>query len=115
MIHRIIHVFNLPKHICNHVLGENHTKAHRMGAGMIVMVIGVTVAKSCANIHFLNLHFIADLIGYGIHGLGLTPFIEHLAEQGKHHEEEREQRAQDEVKNVENESEKEKKELEPVE
>lgn len=66
---------NLPKVISSHLFGENHSPAHRKGTGVVLMIIGVAISKQ----PFIEAHIIhglADLIGYAIHGLGLTPFIE---------------------------------------
>ena len=44
------------------------------------MIIGVSIAKlpAAIDIHVVVLHYLADLIGYAIHGIGLTPFLEHV-------------------------------------
>lgn len=68
---------NLPRQTCSLFIGKHHTVKHRMLAGLIIMVVGVAVAKGLPILlHSGWLHFLADLLGYGIHGLGLTPFIE---------------------------------------
>lgn len=68
--------YNLPKAICRHLVGKEHDTHHHMLAGVFVMVVGVAIAKSVEFFHFPGAHFALDLVGYGVHGLGLTPFIE---------------------------------------
>lgn len=68
-------VLDMPKALCNHLIGEHHTLAHRMIVGTCIMVIGVAVAHT-ANALPEGAGFIADLTGYLIHGIGSTPFVE---------------------------------------
>jgi len=70
--------FNPARAICNHLVGENHSVVHRLGAGALIMGSGVLVAKAGGD--GLILHFIADLVGYAIHGIGLIPFVDKLIE-----------------------------------
>lgn len=73
--HWLFNVLNLPKHICDHLLNDkNHTHAHRMCVGAVVAACGVAISKLFADI--TALHFVCDLTGYAIHGMGLVPFIE---------------------------------------
>lgn len=77
---RAVKVANLPREICNHLHGEDHTVAHRMWVGFVVMAGGVLLAHTASGFP----HFIAvaiDMTGYGIHALGATPFIEWLLEE----------------------------------
>lgn len=69
---------NLPKIICIHLIGKNHTLHHRMGAGVILMTIGVMISKSAAGISVYLVSFVGDMIGYLIHGIGTLPFGEAL-------------------------------------
>ena len=68
----------LPRAICNHAIGKDHTAVHRMVAGTIIMAIGVGIAKSTGYFESEYIHFSLDMVGYCIHGLGCTPFIEAL-------------------------------------
>lgn len=45
-----------------------------MCVGLIIMPIGVFISKCFADIHIA--HFICDMIGYAIHGMGAMPFLE---------------------------------------
>ena len=42
------------------------------------MLIGVTVAKGSASIHIEAFHYIGDLLGYLIHGIGAVPFVDKI-------------------------------------
>ncbi len=83
----IIRVANLPRRICIQLLGHHHDKRHRMVAGFLVMMAGVGVAKGAVFVSYEVVKYMMDLLGYGIHGLGLTPFIEALLEDSGEDEE----------------------------
>ncbi len=70
---------NVARPICDHLLGEQHTHHHRMMIGTFVMTVGVTIAKVAGH---------NEIIGYAVHGLGLTPFVEYLLAQIAGHKEE---------------------------
>lgn len=99
-------VVNLPKYVCHHLVGEDHPKSHRMIVGAIVMTTGVVIVKLMSPIHFLQLHIIGDILGYGIHALGSVPFIDHIIENSKTAREERK-----EEKRIEKEEEAEEKDI----
>lgn len=73
-------IYNLPRELCHHTIGKEHTHTHRMLAGTVVMIIGVAIAKSANIFHYEILHYSLDLCGYAVHGLGCAPFIEYLME-----------------------------------
>lgn len=73
-------IYNLPREICHHAIGKEHTHSHRMVAGTCIMLVGVAIAKSA---HFFDatlIHFSMDMVGYAVHGLGALPFIEYVME-----------------------------------
>lgn len=73
---RVLEYLNFSKHAANHLIGQHHTIAHRMVFGVVIMVGGVLVSK--AILAPLWIHIICDVSGYGLHGIGLIPFIEHI-------------------------------------
>lgn len=75
---RVIHVINVPRHMCRLVLGHQHKPIHRMGAGIVVMTIGVAVAKAAPAVGIL--HYGMDIAGYFIHAVGGVPFLDWLIE-----------------------------------
>ena len=75
---RIIHRIDVSRHISHHLIGKEHSQGHRRIVGMVVMMIGVCIVKSSTMIDITIIHFISDVIGYGIHGLGLIPFASNL-------------------------------------
>lgn len=82
VVHVVAARVNIARPICAVLLGENHPAKYRMATGVGVMIVGVAVAKVFG--HMVEpIGYAADLIGYAIHGLGLTPFIEHLAKRIK--------------------------------
>jgi hypothetical protein len=68
----------ISRYICNHLLGEHHTTAHRATVGSVIMLIGVTSVKLTANIEYTIIHIIVDIVGYGLHAIGMILIIEHL-------------------------------------
>lgn len=77
-VERITNALHLPKHICNHLIGKNHSSGHRMIAGVFVMGIGVAIAKSGGEVHMFLIHYVTDMVGYLVHGIGCLPFVEQL-------------------------------------
>ncbi len=77
---KAISYVNVPRIACDHLIGEHHSKYHRMGAGVIIMAIGVIISKQFADIHIFFVHYILDGFGYLIHGIGTIPFAEALTE-----------------------------------
>lgn len=76
--------FDPTKAICNHLIGENHTKNHKLTIGAFIMIIGVIVSKIAfmfGNTHILV--FLTDTFGYLIHGVGAMPYIELILKIGK--------------------------------
>jgi hypothetical protein len=73
---KVVEAFNLPRIICVHLIGEDHTIHHRMGVGVIVMVIGVIITRCTGGVYML--HFVGEIVGQAIHGFGTIPFGEAL-------------------------------------
>ena len=61
-------------------MGPNHTHAHRMCFGTMLLLIGVSITQFEA--HGL-IRFVCDAFGYSLHGLGFTPFVELLQKNGE--------------------------------
>lgn len=74
----IISKVNLPRIICTHLVGTCHTKRHRKITGLILMSAGVTIAHMTGQLGVKFVQFLGDGIGYGIHGIGLIPFIDSI-------------------------------------
>lgn len=72
-----------PRTICDHVVGEHHTRGHRMFVGTIIIMCGVIIAKIGVFIPGgFVIHLATDAIGYLIHGIGAIPFVESVAKGG---------------------------------
>jgi hypothetical protein len=74
-IKNALNKINLSRHILNHLVGKNHTNTHRKIAGAFIMAFGVAFIKVFSIIHIEALQFCAEIIGAGIHGIGLLPFV----------------------------------------
>jgi hypothetical protein len=75
---RVLHAVNVPKHIACVVFGEKHSVAARLSVGVVIMFVGVALAKlpGFLDLHFVGAHFLADVVGNAVHGVGLVPFLE---------------------------------------
>lgn len=74
MKQKLLKAINLPYHIANHVVGEQHTQTHRRLAGLFVMAVGVSIAHAAANANIIIALF-GDLVGYTIHATGAIPYL----------------------------------------
>lgn len=77
----LLYYLNFPRRVCDLTLGEQHRPHHRMIAGTIIMVIGVSLCKAFASFHYFFIPEITEGIGYAIHAIGATPFVEYLSKQ----------------------------------
>ena len=69
--------FNASQRICEHLIGPNHTVAHKLIAGFTICCIGVGITElPYFEIHLLHKFF--DVTGYLIHGVGGIPFIKFI-------------------------------------
>lgn len=75
-VEEVLFIINIPYHVCNHVMGKNHTVSHRVGAGFVLMAIGVVIAHSAATCPIIILSYIGDGFGYLLHGIGSLPLAE---------------------------------------
>jgi hypothetical protein len=71
---------NIIRPIASCVFGKNHNTAHRLLAGTVVMAAGVMIAKYVGHSPNEIIAHLGDGVGYGLHGIGLIPFIESIAE-----------------------------------
>lgn len=75
--------FDLSKAICNHLVGDHHTRTHRYSAGICIMAVGVGLTKVVLFTEIGLVHAFGDLIGYGVHGIGAIPFVDSLISKHK--------------------------------
>ncbi len=86
VVHVVVRKANFAIPLCDALLGDQHPVKYRMATGVFVMAVGVTIAKTMGHGPYFLFSFIADAIGYGLHGVGLIPFVDHLVEKFKHKE-----------------------------
>lgn len=68
---------NLPRIICNHVVSKEHSLKHRKIVGIVIMVVGVVIAKGFfIPISMEVVHVVCECTGFGLHALGAAPWIE---------------------------------------
>lgn len=61
---------------CDVLAGEHHHPILRFTFGLCVMACGVYIAKTIGHHPQEAVAFAGDTVGYGIHGVGLIPFVE---------------------------------------
>lgn len=71
---------NLLRPIAAVLLGKHHKPSHRMALGVVVMAAGISIYKGGEHFDSTVIAFVTDGIGFFVHGMGLVPFLEHLAE-----------------------------------
>ncbi len=74
---------DVPKSVRGHLLGENHTRVHKLAYGVAIMFLGVTIAKGGMYFESFVLHLFADGIGYLLHAIGAIPIIKAIDTEGK--------------------------------
>lgn len=67
---------NVPRMIASHLIGKRHSTAHHMAVGLAVMMAGVGIAHLGSAVESFFIRVWLDIVGWGIHGLGLTPYLE---------------------------------------
>jgi accessory gene regulator protein AgrB len=77
-------VVHLPKTTSLHIFGENHDHKHKMGVGVMFMAIGTGISRLLASNPIL--HFIMEMLGFMVHGIGLVPIAEFMANLTKQNE-----------------------------
>lgn len=58
--------------ISEHLTGSNHSFHHKFFTGFGIMIIGVCFAKLGSGV----IHIICDLVGYGLHAIGMIPLAD---------------------------------------
>lgn len=74
---KVVSVANLPREICMHCFGKEHSIGHRMAVGAAVMAGGVLLTR--VGHHVPEAVSVAFDVGGGfIHAVGATPYLEWL-------------------------------------
>lgn len=82
MLQFVIKKVNIPKKVCHVLVGEEHKFIHRAVVGICIMVIGAGVAHAGGHSGSVFLAISGDTVGFGMHGIGLIPFVEALLAMG---------------------------------
>jgi hypothetical protein len=69
------------KAVGDHLMGPTHCSAHRLASGVVIMILGVLISK--ISIGGIIVHLLVDVGGYGLHGIGLIPFADHMIDHYK--------------------------------
>jgi hypothetical protein len=76
--HFCINKLNASAYVAKHLIGPNHTPRHQKLTGLVIMIIGVAISEACLGINMHIINSIGHVIGYGVHGIGLIPFIKDI-------------------------------------
>lgn len=68
---------NLPKKVCNHIIGQEHSQRHRIIAGSGMMVVGVVIAQVPV-INTFTVHIISETVGFLLHCIGAIPIVQYI-------------------------------------
>lgn len=82
-IHRVLKKVNLVQLLCDQMFGEQHTHRHRMTVGVLVMCVGISIAKGSTFFEYEIVRLLGDGLGYLIHGLGGVPFADFLMDRAR--------------------------------
>jgi hypothetical protein len=69
---------NFVHHACDTLASKNHHILVRLLFGICVMLTGVYIAKTLGHHPVEAVAMAGDTVGYGIHGIGLIPFVEKI-------------------------------------
>lgn len=68
---------NIPRKICNHIIGKEHKEHHRITVGLVVMIVGVVIAKAPISGVFV-VHVILETGGFLLHCIGAIPIVQRI-------------------------------------
>lgn len=74
---------NIPRLICQSLIGKSHETHHRIAVGGFLMCTGVLIAQGGHLVEIVVFKATLDLVGYTLHGVGIVPFLEWLLESDK--------------------------------
>jgi hypothetical protein len=60
------------------LVGKSTSFHHKAITGVVLMILGVVVAKSLGHNEELIIAVLGDASGYSLHGIGLIPFVEKI-------------------------------------
>lgn len=72
---------NLVRPLCNKLIGKDHEFHHRAVGGIAIMIVGVLVAKYTGHTGIESINVIGETVGFSLHDIGLSPFLESLLEE----------------------------------
>lgn len=74
---------DVPKAVRNHLLGKDHSPKHRFIFGTAIMLFGISIVKGSLFLDSFVLHFLADVVGYLLHGVGALPIFKAIEQGGR--------------------------------
>lgn len=83
IVHKVVYHTNVIRPICKLLLDDKHSHKKRMFVGVMIMIFGVIIAKYLGDDSNIIIASVGDGFGYGVHGIGLIPFAEYLAQKFK--------------------------------
>lgn len=62
--------------LATHLCGKDHHFIHRAAIGACLMLAGDVIAHAAGHFDVPLLTIFGDTFGYGLHGVGLVPYVE---------------------------------------
>lgn len=75
--HLLFEKLNVSKRIANHLIGEEHTPAHRITVGGVIALCGMIIIKSVHEPMLLS--FFSEFFGVTLHAIGAIPLLETIS------------------------------------
>ena len=69
-------IMQIISHCKKSLCGKDTPFTHKAITGIFIMLIGVAIAKYVGHSESIVIAIIGDTGGYGLHGIGLIPFVE---------------------------------------
>jgi hypothetical protein len=76
-------VSELPVCVWDHLIGERFPHRHKMTVGVVVMIVGVGMAKIGHILGGALTEYSFETLGFMLHGAGCTPYYEFLQKWSK--------------------------------
>ena len=77
---KLLRKLNIIHHTCDMLVGKDHKFLYRAIIGIVIMAVGVLIVKTIGYGDEPYTALAGYVIGHGLHGIGLIPFVEAIVE-----------------------------------
>ena len=75
-VKKVVHTLNVPRIVCNHIYGKEHTLQHRLIAGVLLVAFGAALTKFHVDLQAVTVAI--ETLAALAQGAGTTPLVEML-------------------------------------